>query len=438
MEIRLVLSPRAAAKGTVAYPLTCVARYVGTAFPDRLARRIRKEFEKAVRRRGKGGEAEVLEELQGGDASDHGRNEAMILGALSSDDLRSAAMAHLYEVFFSRCEVFRPAGEASSSTNYELDRWIKSAAADVERHVVGPSSAVLMSGSRLLDGIVFVRHGTANLFKEGLLECTLERGAVIGIGLLHDEEIVVFQAGGDGDMERSFFDRKGVTISTDKEPLTAGFLKAEVLSRRLRDAGETVGSWFQGHVAARGGARRREAAERQQRRVAALNQEMLTAATAGDDGKVLEALQEGATVDHCGKRRQSALHLACLHRRLAVVRALLAAGASTTNRDFRGSTPLHLVCEAGWRVGMRVLLMAGAPIDATSTAGDTPVHLAAANGHVELLHELTQMRLSGELDLPLSLPNVHGKTAIDVAPTLEAKRALKPRTDYGGASRGVR
>lgn len=64
---------------------------------------------------------------------------------------------------------------------------------------------------------------------------------------------------------------------------------------------------------------------------------------------------------------------------LAIVRALLAAGANVDGRSARGETPLHCAATAGWPQAVEALLSAGADPRAVDKDGQTPLHCAAMN-----------------------------------------------------------
>ena len=64
---------------------------------------------------------------------------------------------------------------------------------------------------------------------------------------------------------------------------------------------------------------------------------------------------------------------------LAIVRALLAAGANVDERSARGETPLHRAATAGWPQAVEALLSAGADPSAVDEDGQTPLHCAAMN-----------------------------------------------------------
>mmetsp|Transcript_4749 Transcript_4749/g.10118 ORF Transcript_4749/g.10118 Transcript_4749/m.10118 type:complete len:606 (-) Transcript_4749:1673-3490(-) len=66
-------------------------------------------------------------------------------------------------------------------------------------------------------------------------------------------------------------------------------------------------------------------------------------------------LQSGADPDSINVFRQTALHVAVVHRSYGVVQLLLEFGADTTLRDQFGRSANDIVCATGWRPGMAIL-----------------------------------------------------------------------------------
>ena len=79
--------------------------------------------------------------------------------------------------------------------------------------------------------------------------------------------------------------------------------------------------------------------------------------------------------------RSVALHMACFHGMLRVVRHLLAIGLNVNDKDVDGWTPVHYAAGGGQMDTLEVLLAAGgspdSPAKAGSFAGSTPLHFAA-------------------------------------------------------------
>jgi len=75
---------------------------------------------------------------------------------------------------------------------------------------------------------------------------------------------------------------------------------------------------------------------------------------------------------------------------LAVVQALLDAGADARYADGEGATALHAAAELGNATLLRTLLQAGAEVHACNEAGETALHFAACSGCVDALTALLQ------------------------------------------------
>ena len=82
----------------------------------------------------------------------------------------------------------------------------------------------------------------------------------------------------------------------------------------------------------------------------------------------------------------TALHFACELGRPAMVKALLAAGASRMARDWRQCTPLHQAASSGKRRCAELLLQGASPdlVDAVDEEGFTALHLGALCGGLDV------------------------------------------------------
>ena len=99
---------------------------------------------------------------------------------------------------------------------------------------------------------------------------------------------------------------------------------------------------------------------------------------------VRRLLSAGADVDAKDEDRATALHLAVIDRREAVVEALIAGGADVNARDGHGETPLHDAArrDAGL---VAVLAAAGAEVDARNRNGRTPLYYAKGEARRALI-----------------------------------------------------
>ena len=94
---------------------------------------------------------------------------------------------------------------------------------------------------------------------------------------------------------------------------------------------------------------------------------------------------------------------------VAVVAALLTAGADTTVEDDWRSTPLHLAADEGLASMVRDLLAADAKADAQDNDGSAPLHLAAQCGHVD------SVKLLLEVSAAVDCRNNNGQTPMHLA-----------------------
>lgn len=114
-----------------------------------------------------------------------------------------------------------------------------------------------------------------------------------------------------------------------------------------------------------------------------VRQSIRGAARDGDARGVALRLQAGVPPDEALADGWTALHYASDRPRdggLAVVRLLLAAGASTDVVNWLGATPLHVAIDAGSAGVARALLAAGASPAAADAAGLNAFHVAAKRG----------------------------------------------------------
>lgn len=83
-----------------------------------------------------------------------------------------------------------------------------------------------------------------------------------------------------------------------------------------------------------------------------------------------------AEIDAPGKKRATALHVACEQRRSDVVAALVARGAAVSPRGEHDDTPLHVAALQRDLASLRILLDAGADARALNQWGESPLHAA--------------------------------------------------------------
>jgi hypothetical protein len=113
------------------------------------------------------------------------------------------------------------------------------------------------------------------------------------------------------------------------------------------------------------------------------------AAVNGDTTGVAAAVRAGARVDSLDPQaNRRALNYAALGNHAAVVRALLAHGASINLANRTGFTPLHHAAEAGAADALAALLAAGADPAIASAQGALPIDTARRRGDVGLVRAL--------------------------------------------------
>ncbi|KAJ3585109.1 hypothetical protein NHX12_013831 [Muraenolepis orangiensis] len=148
--------------------------------------------------------------------------------------------------------------------------------------------------------------------------------------------------------------------------------------------------------------------------------DQLQAATAGDPEwlnlSLKHAVAVGAPLD-TDQQGVSALHLACLHGRLACVKLLVEAGLGEVNGGCaRGRRPVHMVLSNPppgspdtTTACLAYLLDRGADVNVRTDSAVTPLHAAAAQG----LLACTEMLVRAGADVRAS--DVDGHTPLDVA-----------------------
>ncbi|KAJ8686279.1 hypothetical protein QAD02_022073 [Eretmocerus hayati] len=147
--------------------------------------------------------------------------------------------------------------------------------------------------------------------------------------------------------------------------------------------------------------------------------ELLEAARSGNEERLLQLLNPLNVNCHASDgRRSTPLHLAAGYNRSRIVQILLQNGADVHAKDKGGLVPLHNACSYGHFEVTEALLKHGAAVNVSDLWAFTPLHEAASKSRAEVCSLL----LSEGAD-PTQL-NCHGKSAIDVAPTLELQERL--------------
>lgn len=115
-----------------------------------------------------------------------------------------------------------------------------------------------------------------------------------------------------------------------------------------------------------------------------LDQEIITAAEAGNLEGVATALEAGANPNAMGPN-SGALHCAAFNGHEAVVALLLEKGAKLDVKDRQSYYPIHLSVSRGHLAITKKLLAAGATLEVLTAQHGTPLHIAAASNHPDML-----------------------------------------------------
>lgn len=126
------------------------------------------------------------------------------------------------------------------------------------------------------------------------------------------------------------------------------------------------------------------------------NEDILSAAKAGDLRKAEAALAAGASVNAVDEKGLSPtglvgltpLGLAAAYGHRNIAEFLLDHGASIGTKGGLGETPLHVASEHGYADVAALLLKHGADIDARDIVGATPLQWAALRGNVKVVELL--------------------------------------------------
>ena len=105
------------------------------------------------------------------------------------------------------------------------------------------------------------------------------------------------------------------------------------------------------------------------------------------------------------------MHVAAVNGQHALIKLLIAQGASPGLSDADMRTPLHEAASAGWSALVQTLLGAGVNVRTADSYGDLPIHLAAEKGYFGICRMLIEG--DGEDKLSLAHKNSRGRRAID-------------------------
>ncbi|KKA30025.1 hypothetical protein TD95_001515 [Thielaviopsis punctulata] len=97
---------------------------------------------------------------------------------------------------------------------------------------------------------------------------------------------------------------------------------------------------------------------------------------------------DGISIDSQDSLGYTALHVACMWRRTAMIRALLVNQANIHARTAQGQTPLHIGCKMGYTEVINMLISRNADCNATDGDGLTALHYAIRDGRMDVVNLL--------------------------------------------------
>jgi len=140
--------------------------------------------------------------------------------------------------------------------------------------------------------------------------------------------------------------------------------------------------------------------------VAALDHNLITAASIGDLDLVNRLLQAGASVQATDDRGRSALLAAVYSRRGDVARVLIQAGADVNRKDGEANSPFLLAAATNQIDVVRLTLAHGADLNSTDRYDGTALIAASQHGNVEVV------KLLLSAGVPVDRVNQLGWTAL--------------------------
>ncbi|PIN05787.1 hypothetical protein CDL12_21666 [Handroanthus impetiginosus] len=121
-------------------------------------------------------------------------------------------------------------------------------------------------------------------------------------------------------------------------------------------------------------------------------------------------LENGYDIDLLDKDGLTALHLAVIGKREAVISHLLRKGANPEAKDRDGATPLHYAAQVGAKQTVKLLIKCKVDVNAADNEGWTPLHVAMQTRNREIAKILivngadkTRRNKDGNTPLDLSL-----------------------------------
>ncbi|CDW57235.1 tankyrase 1 [Trichuris trichiura] len=151
--------------------------------------------------------------------------------------------------------------------------------------------------------------------------------------------------------------------------------------------------------------------------------ELLEAARSGNEELLMSLLTPLNVNIHADDGRKSTpLHLAAGYNRTQIVKLLLQYFADVHVQDKGGLVPLHNACSYGHLEVTELLIKYGANVNALDLWQFSPLHEAASKGRVEVCSCLLAHGADPTVE------NSNGKTAIDLASSVELRQLLQSTT----------
>ncbi|KAK2142501.1 hypothetical protein LSH36_947g01017 [Paralvinella palmiformis] len=153
---------------------------------------------------------------------------------------------------------------------------------------------------------------------------------------------------------------------------------------------------------------------------------LMLAAYEGQRDAVKELLARGAKLEMRDRGGSTSLHWGVLCPNLNMIDDLLDSGADTLAVDYNGWSALMRIAAVGGNrhAAEKLLRHTQQLIDVRDKDGKTALMTSVVNGHMELVHLLL------EKGADISIKNEYGKTAYDMAISMEKRRVVKVLEEY--------
>lgn len=150
------------------------------------------------------------------------------------------------------------------------------------------------------------------------------------------------------------------------------------------------------------------------------------------------------TINSCDGHGMTALHIASLYCKSAIVEYLLSSGADPNKYDFDGLTAMHYAAMRGHQNGLLLIAYAGGDVNASDYLLNSPLHYSSNNGHENCVKALIYFCENAGIKLDINAQNSSGDTALHKAsrwgylniveillengadPTIKNKRKVSP------------